>query len=171
MNNIATPFFAIIGLILAIFGAVGLTIIINDREPGRRSWRRKHRHKLYLQVHFNNKKHPFFMSVNTVTLVDLLPHKGVISVVDQNNNTISGKLSNISISPADPSVDTATSDPSQANTIDVTAVTPTGGTTLNLTADFVADSPVNGQTTFTGLKGTVTVINNVTTQLSLQVNF
>lgn len=111
------------------------------------------------------------MSVNTVTLVDLLPHTGVISVVDQNNAVITGKLSNIAVAPADNTVDSAVVDPNQANTIDVTAISKTGGTTLNLTADFVADSPIDGQTTFTGLKGTVTVINDVTTQLSLQVNF
>lgn len=165
MNNIDPLMAWILGLSLVLITM--WIIIIFDR------WRRKRRHKLHLQVHFHNKKHPFFMSVNTVTLTDLLPHTGVISVVDQNGVSYSGKLSNIVVAISDGTVDSAAVDPNQANTVDVTALVNAGGTTVAITADFTADQPINGQTTFTSLKGTVTVINQVAAeiQLSLQVNF
>lgn len=154
------------GLFLA--GMAVTTIII---KWGKR--RKKHRHhkpKLHLRVYFHNKIKNHLMA-NSVTLTDLLPHKGVISVIDQNGNSYAGKLSNIQVTSSDSTVDTAGVDPNDPNTLDVTAVTKTGGSTINFTADFTPDSPIDGQTSFTGLQGTATIVNNVTTQLSLQVSF
>lgn len=164
-----------IGLILAIFASMGVVYVFNQYfgwpwKPEGYHRRRRHHLKLFLVVHFHNLQNTFIMA-NSVTLTDLLPHKGVISVVDQNNNSFSGKLSNIVVASSDATVDQAAVDPNQPNTIDVTAVTKTGGSTLNFTADFTPDIPIDGQTSFTGLKGLATVVNNVTTQLSLQINF
>lgn len=133
------------------------------------------RKKKILQIrvlfHHHTKKHT--MSLNSITLTDLLPHTGVVSVIDQNNNTYSGKLSNIQVTVADASMDSAQADPNQANTIDVTAIVNSGGTTASITADFTSDQPINGQTSFTGLKGQITIINQVAAQvqLSLSVSF
>lgn len=166
-----------IGLILAIFGSVALILIFNrcigwpwKPEGYHRRRRHGHHHKLFLVVLFHNTKNTFIMA-NSVTLTDFLPHKGVISVVDQTGASFSGKLSNIIITSSDATIDAASVDTSQPNTIDVTAISKTGGATLAFTADFTPDSPIDGQASFTGLKGTATVVNNVTPQLSLQVNF
>ena len=134
--------------------------------------RRKH-HKLRLVIHFSNNKNPFGMSLNTVTLTDLLPHTGVISVVDQTGAAVPGTLSNFALVVADPTIDKAAIDANQANTVDVTAIASAGGTTVAITADFTSASPINGQTSFPGLKGIVTIINQVASQvqLSLAVNF
>lgn len=154
------------GLFLA-----GMAVTIIIIQGGK--YRKKHRHhkpRLHLRVYFHNKiKH--HLMANSVTLTNLLPHKGVISVVDQNGNSYAGKLSNIQVTSSDSTVDTAGVDPNDPNTLDVTAVTKTGGTTITFTADFTPDSPIDGQTSFTGLQGTATIVNNVTTQLSLQVSF
>lgn len=117
------------------------------------------------------------MSVNTLTLTDTLVHTGIISVVDPGGVTYQGTLGNITVAPADPTQDVAIVDPNTPNTIDINNVAASGGTVVNILADFTsqgnADKGVTDGTVFAGLKGVVTVINDIpsTVQLSLQVNF
>lgn len=145
---------------------------------------RHKRHKLRLVIHFSNNKNPFGMSLNTITLTDTLKHTGVISVTDAAGNTYSGTLANIVVTVSDPTQDNVVVDPSAPNTIDVTDVAPSGGTTASITADFTSQgnaTPASGSTAvaipdgtvFTGLKGTVTIVNAIpaTVQLQLAVNF
>lgn len=161
--------YLIIGLLLVAICGIMVIIYILEGEK-RHPHGHHHKPKLRLRVYFHNKIKNHLMA-NSVTLTDLLPHKGVISVIDQNGNSYAGKLSNIQVTSSDSTVDTAGVDPNDPNTLDVTAVTKTGGSTINFTADFTPDSPIDGQTSFTGLQGTATIVNNVTTQLSLQVSF
>lgn len=124
------------------------------------------------------------MSLNTITLTDTLKHTGVISVTDAAGNTYQGTLANIAVVASDPTQDLVAVDPAAANTIDVTDILPNGGTTANITADFTSvgnstpavgstAQPIVDGTVFTGLKGTVTIVNAIpsTVQLQLAVNF
>jgi uncharacterized protein YdgA (DUF945 family) len=123
-------------------------------------------------------------SINSITLTDNQPHTGLITVVDGAGNTYTGTLSNVVVTPADPTQDKATVDPTTPNTIDVQEASPTGGTTVSVTADFTSQGnatpaagstaqPIPDGTVFTGLTvpGGVTVINKVTASLKLQVAF
>ena len=123
-------------------------------------------------------------SINSITLTDNLAHTGLISVVDGSGNTYTGTLANVVVAPADPTQDKATVDPTTPNTIDVQEASPTGGTTVSVTADFTSQgnaTPAAGSTAqaipdgtvFPGLTvpGGVTVINKVTASLKLQVAF
>lgn len=145
---------------------------------------REKRFKLKLAIHFSNNKNPFGMSLNTITLTDTLKHTGVISVTDAAGNTYSGTLANIAVTVSDATQDAVVVDPSAPNTIDVTDVAPSGGTTVAITADFTSQGnatpaagstakPIPDGTVFPGLKGLVTIINAIpsTVQLQLAVNF
>lgn len=170
-------------IFLAIFG---LTMVIINICQGIRH-RRKHSHHhhfLRLQTIFQNNTNPFNMSLNSLTINDLLPHKGVISVTDDAGNSYSGTISNIQISVSDTTLDNGAVDTGIANTVDITALGPNGATTANLTADFTSQgngTPAAGSTAqaipdgtvFTGLKGTVSIINDIKTAISLKlaVNF
>lgn len=172
-NNITLWFIAVFALILAAMCVI--IIFTGDHEHRRRH--KKKRHKLRLAVYFHNHKNPFKMSVNTLTLTDTLVHTGIISVVDLGGVTYQGTLGNITVAPADPTQDIAVVDPNTPNTIDINNVAASGGTVVNILADFTSqgntDKGVADGTVFTGLKGVVTVINDIpsTVQLSLQVNF
>lgn len=120
-------------------------------------------------------------SINSITLTDALPHTGLITVTDDFGNTYTGTLSNVAVAVADPSQDTAVVDPNVPNTIDVQEANPTGGTTALVTADFTSQGnsvPSNptaqaipdGQV-FLGLTCQVVMINKVSANLKLQVNF
>lgn len=123
-------------------------------------------------------------SINSITLSDNQPHTGLITVVDGAGNSYTGILANVVVTPADPTQDTATVDPTTPNTIDVQEASLTGGTTVSVTADFTSQgnaTPAAGSTAqaipdgtvFLGLvvPGGVTVINKVTASLKLQVAF
>lgn len=145
---------------------------------------RYRQHKLRLAIYFQNNKNQFGMSLNSITLTDTLTHTGVISVTDVNGNTYQGTLGNIAVVVSDPTQDTVVVDPTAPNTIDVTDLAPSGGTTASITADFTSQgnaTPTTGSTAvaipdgtvFAGLKGTVTIVNAIpsTVQLQLAVNF
>ena len=147
-------------------------------------WRRKMRLRLKLQVRFHQHlKHIFMASINSLTITDNLPHTGLISVVDGNGNSYTGTLANVVVAPADPTQDTAIVDPNTPNTIDVQEASPTGGTTVSVTADFTSvgnatpststAQAIPDGTVFPGLTvpGGVTLINKVTASLKLQVAF
>lgn len=121
-------------------------------------------------------------SINSITLTDALSHSGLISVVDGNGNTYTGTLANVVVTPADPTQDSAVVDPNTPNTIDIQEKSPTGGTTVKVTADFTSSGnatppagstaqPIPDGTVFTGLSCQVVVINKVTASLKLQVAF
>lgn len=122
-------------------------------------------------------------SINSLTLVDNLPHTGLISVVDGSGNTYTGTLANVVVTPADPTQDTATVDATTPNTIDVQEASPTGGTTVSVTADFTSQGnatpatptaqAIPDGTVFPGLTvpGGIILINKVTASLKLQVAF
>lgn len=183
MNNIANPILFAWAVILAIFGSVALTIIIRDKEPSWRPWRRRHRHKLKLQVYFINKiKHHLMSSINSITLTDNQPHSGLVTVVDDAGNSYTGTITPPVITVADPSQDIVTNDATTPNTVDVQEKNPTGGTTAILTADFTSQgnaTPPAGSTkqaipdgtVFPGLTCQIVMINKVTTQLKLQTTF
>lgn len=167
--NFWTIFFCSLGLIIAI----GLYIFLH----------RKKKHKLHLIVLFPNYKNQQKMQ-NSITLVDTNPHTGLIVAVDQNGNVYAGTWANLKSVVADPTQDTGTIDPTNANTLDVQNVASGGGTTDVVTGDFTSvgnSVPPAGSTAFAipdgtvfpGLTGTITIINKVptTVQLALAVNF
>jgi|GEM_PF-5330439 len=147
--------------------------------------RRPKRRKLRLAILFQtNKNHIFMASINSITLTDNQPHTGLITVVDGNGNSYTGTLSNVVVTPTDPTQDTAKVDSTTPNTIDVQEASPTGGTTISVTADFTSQGnatpaagstaiPIADGTVFPALvvPGGVTVINKVTASLKLQVAF
>lgn len=171
-NNITLWFIAVFALILALMAII--VIFTGDHEHRRRH--KKKRHKLKLQVHFQTKiKHHLMASINSITLTDLLPHTGLITVVDSNGKSYTGTLSNVAVVVADPSQDTVAVDPNVPSTLDVTDVSPNGGTTAVVIADFASagNEGIEDGKVFTGLTCTVTIINKIPSevQLSLQVNF
>lgn len=179
MNNIPALFLSIFALTLSIMAII--VIFTGDDEH---RWRhKKKRHKLKLQVHFQTKiKHNLMASINSITLSDALAHTGLITVVDDAGNTYSGTLANVTAVPADPTQDKVTVDPTTPNTIDVQEANPTGGTTAIVKADFTSQgnsTPAAGSTAqsiadgtvFTGLTCQIVLINKVSANLKLQVNF
>lgn len=164
-----------------LFLCMGLIIVIF--QDGKKKKHKKHKRPyLHLRIYFQNKiKHSFMASINSITLTDALPHTGLITVTDDFGNTYTGTLSNVAVAVADPSQDTAVVDPNVPNTIDVQEANPTGGTTALVTADFTSQGnsvPSNptaqaipdGQV-FLGLTCQVVMINKVSANLKLQVNF
>lgn len=152
-------------------------------------WLEKHlKHVFHLNIHFHT-KNLNKMGLNTLTLTDLNVHTGVVTVSDNQTpaNLYTGTLSNIQVSDSDTTQDTAVSDPSVANTIDVQAVSNTGGSLVNIKADFTSQgnaSPAPGSTAiavpdgtvFTGLTGQATLINQIPVTppaptLNLNINF
>ncbi len=180
MNNIATLFLSVFALILSV-----MAIIVIFTESDEHRWRRKKkRHKLKLQVHFqSNLNHKLMASINSITLTDNQPHTGLITVVDDAGNSYTGTLANVKIGVADPTQDVVTVDPNTPNTIDVQELQVTGGTTATLIADFTSQGnatpstptaqAIPDGTVFTGLTvpGGIVMINKVSTQLKLQVAF
>ena len=157
---------------------------LEEREIAFLFWFEKHfRHHFRLNIHFNI-KNLNQMSLNALTLTDTLVHTGLITVGDANGNTYQGTLANVQISDSDTTQDTAVADPTAPNTIDVQAVSPKGGSTVNFSADFTSQgnaTPAAGSsaiaipdgTVFPGLKGSATLINTLptTAQLNLNVTF
>jgi hypothetical protein len=147
-------------------------------------WFERHfRHHFHLNIHFNI-KNCNKMALNALTITDTAVHTGLITVGDASGNTYQGTLANVVISDSDTTQDTAVPDPTAPNTIDVQAVTPKGGSTVNFSGDFTSQgnsTPAAGSTAiaipdgtvFPGLKGTATLINALTsnTQLNLNVTF
>lgn len=157
------------GLFLA-----GMAVTIIIIQGGK--YRKKHRHykpKLNLRVYFHNKIKHHLMAFNQITLTDTAPHQGKITVVDDAGNSYTGTLSNPIITITDPAQDTVTVDPGTPDTVIVQETVPTGGTTATLTMDFTAQGNTNivDGTVFPGLTCQIVLINNVTTQLKLQVAF
>ena len=130
------------------------------------------------------------MGLNNLTLTDKLVHTGVVSVSDKSDgtgNNYTGTLANIQVVDSDTTQDTASADPNVANTVDVQAVSNTGGSTVNVTADFTSQGnatppagstavPIPDGTVITGLKGVATLINNIPTTppppaLNLNITF
>ena len=126
--------------------------------------------KLHLVFYLHNNK-SISMATNSATLTDLLKHTFVGQATDTNGNTYGGTLSFTSVVPADGTQDTASADPTVANTIDVQAETNTGGTVVNVAGNLTSDGTsvaAAGQTPMPVTSGQVipvsgplTLINNV----------
>lgn len=111
------------------------------------------------------------MASNSFTLTDLNKHTFVAAVQDSLGNSYQGTLSFTSETPSDPTQDSAVTDPTVANTVDVTALTNTGGTAIAVVASFTSQgnaTPASGSTataipdgTVLTVPGTLTIINNV----------
>lgn len=178
MNN---TYLLALAIFLIVFSGMVTIIVIEGKKRKKKHKKHKHPH-LRLRIYFQNKiKHSFMASINSITLTDALPHTGLITVVDDLGNSYTGTLSNVSVAVADPSQDTVVVDPGVPNTIDVQEANPTGGTTAVVTADFTSQGnsiPSNptaqaipdGQV-FPGLTCQVILINKVSANLKLQVNF
>src|ERR1700744_1355020 len=160
--------YTILWVILSLFVGIAIGFYLSVIKH------RKKKIKLYLRVHLisNNKNQVQMASINSITLTDNQPHTGLVSVIDGNGNTYTGTLANVVVTPADPTQDTAQVDPTTPNTIDIQEASPTGGTTVSVTADFTSQgnaTPAAGSTAqaipdgtvFPGLTvpGGITVIN------------
>lgn len=123
--------------------------------------RHKHRHYNYeLAIFFHHHHNHHHMPTTSLTLTDLNPHVGVLSVIDATTGAvIPGTISNVAETVSDPSQDTATTDATNPNAVDVTAVTNTGSSVLGVTADFTS---TDGTVSITGLSLSLPITNNVT---------
>lgn len=99
--------------------------------------------------------------VKSLTLTSLVAQVLKMSVVDQNNNNeaIPGTLSNLVVTSADPAQDTVGVDASDPESVDVDAVSTSGGTTVTATANFTS--------TKLGPDGTTPVLNNISLTATL----
>lgn len=167
----------LLGYICLILSIMLIVMILRDKGKKKKHKKHKHRHKhLQLNIHFHNKHKHFKMSLNSITLADKNVHTGVVSVIDTvSGNTLTGTLSNLTAVDSDTTQDTAAVDPNVANTIDVQAVTNTGGSLVNVTADFTSqgNAGIPDGTVFTAVPGQATIINAIPTtpQPALQINF
>lgn len=151
---------------------------------------RKRRFKFKGHVIFQQKiKQSFMASQDTLTLKDTNVHTGLIVMEDNDGNTYTGTIANVVLTPSDPTQDNVVTDPTTPSTIDVNALTPSGGATVNMLMDFTSQGNTtsrpnpdptkppskvipDGQV-FTGVPGKFTLINNLPTtlQLTAHVNF
>jgi hypothetical protein len=156
----------IIGLILVI--VLPLAWIIH---PIKRKIKPK------LQIHFSQ-QNSNQMAANTLKLTDKAVHQGVVSVIDSvSGNALTGTLANLTAVDSDTTQDSASVDATKPNTVDVQAVTNTGGSLVNIKADFTSQGNVAvgipDGTLFTGIIGQATLVNAIPTtpQPTLQINF
>lgn len=135
----------------------------------------KHRHKRYrLNIHFHNSNNQ--QMANSLTLTDKNVHTGLLSVTDSvTGNTLTGTLSNIVVTDSDTTQDTATADATKPNTIDVQAVSNTGGSVVDVVADFTSQGNpgIADGTVFAKLSAKGTLVNAIPTtpQPTLNINF
>src|ERR1700744_5478000 len=112
--NINTDFLLCGGIILAII-SISLVVL---------AWWLKHRRpksfKLHLVFYSLTNKNVSTMQ-NSATLADLLKHTFVAQATDSNSNVYQGTIAFTTVTPADPTQDTASADAPAANTIDVQA--------------------------------------------------
>lgn len=163
MDNIFLFIFTCMAVVIAIY--------INEK---RRKKKRKHHHRYKLRIHFHNSNNQ--QMANSLTLTDKDVHTGLLSVTDSlTGNTLTGTLSNIVVTDSDTTQDTASSDTTKPNTIDVQAVSNSGGSVVSVTADFTSqgNAGIADGTVFTGLKAQGTLINAIPTapQPVLNLNF
>jgi hypothetical protein len=122
------------------------------------------RDRIRLIVFFHN-KNTNMSTVNSVTLTSLTPDQGVIAVVDtaNGNEILTGTLANLSAVESDPTQDTASIDPTVANTLDLTAITNTGSTMVTVKGDFtsIGNAGITDGTVFPGITVQVAVTNNI----------
>jgi hypothetical protein len=133
----------------------------------------KHGQRNLHLVFYSTTQKNTIMASNSFTLTDLNKHTFVAAVQDSLGNTYQGTLSFTSETPSDPTQDSAVTDPTVANTVDVTALTNTGGTAIAVVASFTSQgnaTPATGSTavaipdgTVLTVPGTLTIINNVST--------
>lgn len=109
--------------------------------------------------------------VSSLTLTSLAPVTLTLAVIDENNNNqvIPGTLSNIKPVVGDPAQDSAVADSGGASEVAFGAITRTGGTTVNTTADFVSEEKdANGSPIVSGnFPCTLTIVNNVVVKAAL----
>lgn len=110
---------------------------------------------------------------NSATLTDLLKHTFVAQATDTAGNVYQGTIAFTSVAASDPTQDTANADSTAANTIDVQAVSNSGGTVINVAGNFTSQgnsTPATGSSavaipdgTVIPCSGTLTLVNNVAT--------
>ena len=126
---------------------------------------KKKKHNLVLRIVFSNKNSNKMSTVNSVNFTSLAPDQGVISVVDTANGNapLTGTLANVTAVSSDPTVDTASIDPSVANTLDVAPVTNTGSSIATVKGDFTStgNAGIPDGTVFPGVTVQVAVTNNI----------
>lgn len=163
MDNIFLFIFTCMAVVIAIY--------INEK---RRKKKRKHHHRYKLRIHFHNSNNQ--QMANSLTLTDKDVHTGLLSVTDSlTGNTLTGTLSNIVVTDSDPTQDAASVDTTKPNTIDVQAVSNSGGSVVSVTADFTSqgNTGIADGAVFSGLKAQGTLINAIPTtpQPVLNLNF
>jgi hypothetical protein len=105
--------------------------------------------------------------VSSITLTSKTPSVLTLSVVDANNSNavIPGTISNIVLSSADSTQDTAVADSSVLNGVDVTPVSNSGGTSIGASVTFTSTAlQADGVTPV--VSGTFTAILAVTNNVS-----
>jgi hypothetical protein len=98
----------------------------------------KLRPALVFNIFNENQKLKFMAQVSALTLTSAAPVQLFMTVVDPTGNVIGGVASGFAYAPADPTQDIAVVDPSIPTDVDVHAVSPTGGTTVVATCNFVS---------------------------------
>lgn len=112
------------------------------------------------------------MSIKLLTLSNRDPLTLKVSVVDENNKNaqIPGTLTNLQVVPADPAQDSGKpNDADPNNAIDVEAVASDGGTSVNVTGDFISTDLKPDQTPVINgpVTGTLTLLNDIVVKAAL----
>lgn len=132
---------------------------------------RKHQQiKPKLAFLFKHKNNNQMKVVSSLTLTSLVAQVLALMIIDMNNNNapIPGVLSGISVSPADPTQDSASSD--DAGNVTVDAITQTGGTVVNASATFASTKLLpDGVTPVVAgsFSAQLTLVNNVVVNAAL----
>jgi hypothetical protein len=161
MNNISP-------LSVVIFACISILIMGECVYLFVKWRRRKRKPQPSLLVFFVNKINSKTMStVNSVNFTTNAPDQGVIAVVDtaNGNAVLTGTLSNLSAASSDSTQDTASIDPSVANTLDVAPVSNQGSSLVTVKGDFTSqgNSNITDGTVFAGITVQVAVTNNIPT--------
>lgn len=127
---------------------------------------RKIRPILVFNYLFKNKNLEFMQPVSNLILTSTAPITLFMTVGDANNGNaaIAGTLSGLSYNPEDANQDIAVTDPGDPLSVDVHAVTNSGGTTVTGTGNFVStlQKPDGSGPAFSGqISGTLVLVNNI----------
>lgn len=127
---------------------------------------RHNKERIQLIVFFQN-KNTRMSTVNSVNFTTNAPDQGVIAVVDTANGNaiLTGTLANQTAVSSDSTQDTASIDPSVANTLDVAPVSNQGSSIVTVKGDFTSTGNTNipDGTVFPGITVQVAVTNNIPT--------
>lgn len=143
------------------------TIIINfgEEKPHHHKPKPQIRPHLVFNIHFNNKNFNCMAIISNLTLVSTAPVTLFMTVVDANNANalIAGTLSGLTYTPGDAGQDIAVVDPVDPLSVDVHAVTNTGGTSVAASGQFTSTlTNPDGTPVFSGtVTGTLVLVNNI----------